>query len=220
VAGKKKVRSVKKPTEPSRRSRSTGGKRRKTRRRSPFRYDHAKCTLLLRDTLISALVEFRDKIRKFHAEHAIIGIAYHVMPWQPFVAISFRVYADDRDKKHDPREGNWTGCYFIGMHNASDLLEPAWRYLHASYEIVKTNPYRCQELNHMAYLAAAEALLDPQVTKRLTACELPASPIRDQIPYREFAWFDRVVVDEDRVFRFNYCDVVCAERVKRRLLRM
>ncbi|MBC8290993.1 MAG: hypothetical protein H8E37_11825 [Planctomycetes bacterium] len=47
---------------------------------------------------------------------------------------------------------------------------------------------------------------------------LGAHTIRDQVPYQAFAWFEYCVFDGDGVFKSNYCEIVCAQRVARKLL--
>jgi hypothetical protein len=56
------------------------------------------------------------------------------------------------------------------------------------------------------------------VAKLLKECNVPTEAIKDQIPDRASPKFEYVVVDEDRVFMGNYCEILIVHRVARRLL--
>jgi hypothetical protein len=188
-------------------------------------HDHDQCRTVLLRFLLEALAEHADLIRPFESEHrtswcsGLCGISYDILPSQPFVSISFRTASDsDPHVRHRPNESTWKGYNLIGWRNAGERLRSVEEYVHQLWKHVSSDPEKCQEVNHLIFLAAAESLLDPKVAELLRQCSLPASIITDQVPYSEFGTFDYVVVDEDRVFDANYCEIVCAMRVARRLL--
>lgn len=188
-------------------------------------YDHDQCRDVLLRFLLDALTGHADLIRRFEAEHrtswcsGLSAISFDILPWQPFVSISFRTASDnDPNFRHRPNESTWKGYNLIGWQNAGEPLRSVEKYVHQLWTDVSSDPEKCQEVNHLIFLAAAESLLDPKVAELLQQCNLPASIITDQVPYSEFGTFDYIVVDEDRVFDANYCELVCAMRVARRLL--
>jgi hypothetical protein len=133
------------------------------------------------------------------------------------VTLSFRTSEDDKSEiRYSPPD--WKGYQFIGGVNSEKSIAPALDYVDQMSKGVSDDPDRAQEMNHLIYLAAADALLDPSVAKLLQSCNAKASVIENQLPYREFAWFEYVVVDVDQVFKMNYCQLICANRVARRLV--
>lgn len=160
-------------------------------------------------------------MRALEAKHrtdycsGLTALSFDILPWQPFIALSFRTASDDDPKwRYYPAEDTWTGFALIGCDNAEKAFEPAMEYVDEVFAHAEDH----QEANHLFYMAAAESLLDPAVAGLLQKCNVPAAVIQDQIPYREFGNLEYVVVDHDRVFNGNYCEFICAMRVTRRLL--
>ena len=182
-------------------------------------YDHKECRDVLFQALTGALADHIKLVRSLEEEIGLCAISYDILPWSPFIAISFRTADDgsDHETRYRPAEDTWSGYELIGERNARDRLAPALSYVNSVYLSADETDCGGQEMNHLIQWSAADALLDPKVAQLLQACDVPASEVTDQIPYREFAEFEYVVVDEDRVFNGNYCEMLCAMRVARRL---
>jgi hypothetical protein len=187
-------------------------------------YDHGRCRKLFLRSLVVALSEHVDLVRDLEAKHrtnfgsGLRAISFDVLPWQPFIALSFRTAADiDHEIRWSPADDTWTGYELIGWHNAANVLGPPMEYVHNVHQHEADDPARCKEVCHLIYMAAAESLLDPSVARLLQKCNVPAGIIRDRIPCSVSPAFEYVVVDEDRVFNGNYCEFICATRVARRL---
>jgi hypothetical protein len=83
------------------------------------------------------------------------------------------------------------------------------------YQAAIGEPSQSQEIAHLTFLAAADALLDESVALRLQSVGVMAPVITDKLRSNYFKY---VVLDEDGVIKANYCDIICANRVTRRLL--
>jgi len=136
-------------------------------------YDHDECRAVLYRALMSSLELHADLIRELESKHrtpyrsGLCAISYDVLPWQPFLALSFCTAADDWPRvRWSPTDDEWTGCNLIGWHNAEDVLSPALEYVHQPY---LGDPNSC-ELRHLIYLAAADALLDAKVAEMSAPC--------------------------------------------------
>ncbi len=188
-----------------------------------MQFDYDYCRSLFYRSLNDAISERSDEIRSLEAKYrtswcsGLGGLSLDVLPWWPMVTLSFRTAEDDkREIRYSPAD--WKGYQFISEVNAEKAIAPALDYVDRMYKSVSDDPARCQEINHLIYLAAADALLDPSVAKLLQSCNAKASVIENQLPYREFAWFEYIVVDVDKVFNLNYCQLICANRVSQRLV--
>lgn len=178
------------------------------------KFDYDKFRRLARKAVCGAIERNIKEVLKFDKKHRANAVSFDLIPWQAFVSISFRGGKDADEICHRP--GDWTGYELIGEHNADKFLDPVSEYIMHAYDSVCTNPTKCQEVAHVIYMAAADALMCPKVGKLLEP--IGAHTIRKQIPYQAFAWFEYCVFDEDRVFKSNYCEIVCAQRAARKLL--
>lgn len=178
-------------------------------------FDYHVFRRLARKSICGALSENMDAIREFDKKQGANAISFDLIPWQAFVSISFRGREDDDEIAHRP--GDWSGYELIGEHNADEFLDPVAEYAMRAYDSVQKYPARCQKMAHVIYMAAADALMCPRVGQLLEP--FGAHTIRDQVPYQPFAWFEYCVFDEDRVFKANYCEIVCAQRVTRKFLK-
>jgi hypothetical protein len=69
--------------------------------------------------------------------------------------------------------------------------------------------------SHIIFLAGAEALLDPKVAELLRCFNIDAPTLQDRFISSSFQY---IVVDPDQTLKSNYCDLVLANRVTKRLL--
>jgi hypothetical protein len=74
---------------------------------------------------------------------------------------------------------------------------------------------KSQEAAHLLYLAAAEALLAPEVSAILNSLGIEAPTTSDNL---QAGYFEFVVLDSDKTLKCNSCEIVRANRVTTRLL--
>lgn len=171
------------------------------------------CRDVFYHALMSALQEHSDSICKLHETEELWAISYDIIPWHPYIAIAFRIRSES-DYPTSIVSAGWKHSEFIGEYNCESLLPPR-NFAHQAYGSVADSPKQCQEVAHLIYLAAADALLDPGVAIHLQSLGIDAPVIGDTLPWNYFKY---IVIDEDRVIQANYCDIVRANRVTRKLL--
>ena len=178
-----------------------------------MQFDYDECREIFHRALLTALHEHRDAIRKLHATEAIWAISYYIIPWQPYISIAFRL-SSESNYPASLVSADWKYFDFI-TDRKSQALVSARDFAHEAYESVSDDSKRCQDVAHLIYLAAADALLDPSIATLLQSLGINALEIGDALPR---GYFKYIVIDEDKVIKANYCDIVCANRVTRRLL--
>jgi hypothetical protein len=112
------------------------------------------------------------------------------------------------------KPGGWRHSHFIEDINTKELI-PARDYTHGACSTAKAEGLGSQEVAHLIFLAAADALLDKSVSTFLQSVGINATERSDTLPR---GYFQYIVIDEDGVIKANYCDIVLANRVTRRLL--
>lgn len=185
-------------------------------------FDYDECRDVLHRALIASLDLASDRIRALAAAERmplkgkvgcpIDGVSYDILPWHRMVALSFRTWADEREEarfRYSPAD--WQHYEFVGDERTFD---PAREYTYRVYEAAGDALPR-HEVMHLIYLAAADALLDGDVAERLRSFGIDAPVVGDRLPKGKFEY---IVLDEDRVIKANYCEILVANRVARRLL--
>jgi len=173
---------------------------------------------VLRQALIASLIEHAERIRSLNAIEPLWAISFDLLPWESFIAISFRL----RSESNYPESSNsadWKHSQFISDYN-SRTLAGARDFVHEEYhrcidEQEDDDGRRSQEIAHLIFSAAARALLDEEVAEILRSYGIDAPVVGDTLPWYYFKFY---VMDADGVIKANYCDIVCANRVTRRLL--
>ncbi len=107
---------------------------------------------------MSALREHGKTIRTLHAEEELWAISYDIIPWDPYIALAFRLRSESNYPVSDV-SADWKHCELIGDHNCKSLV-PARDFAHQACESVGHNSKQGQDVAHLIYLAAADALLD------------------------------------------------------------
>ena len=176
-------------------------------------FDYEECRQVLHHSLMSALGARRDVIRELHKVEEFWALSYDILPWDPYVGVAFRL---ESESGHDAsmNSGGWKHSHFIEDISDTELIS-AREYIHSAYMRAASDGKGGQEAAHLIFLAAADALLDHSVALLLQECGINAPVIGDVLPWNYFKY---IVIDEDGVIKANYCDIVCANRVTRRLL--
>lgn len=74
-----------------------------------------------------------------------------------------------------------------------------------------------EDLRHVLFMAAAEALLDPEIANILRSYGVDAPDFGSALGGYPFYFY---VMDPDEALRVNYCDVVRANRVSARVFKV
>lgn len=175
-----------------------------------MKFDFEKCVEVLSRGLTTALSANAARIRELHASDPIWMIAFDIIPGDPYIGIAFRVDSDGDASPLD--SADWQHSHFI-EEDSSPELAAAIAYVHDLHETF--DPENCADVTHLILLAAAHALLRPDVAATLQSCGLDMPPVDDALPSKALCY---VVRDEDGGIRANYCEIVAANRATRRLL--
>lgn len=175
-----------------------------------MKFDFAQCRRILHRSLMAALEKNQKRICELNKTEPIWAISYDIIPWDPYVGIAFRLESESDDRENSMSSGGWMNSHFI-----EDITEPA---LHPARdyveELCKSNS--SQEVPHLIYLAAADALLDKKVAALLQSNGVAATVWGNRLS--RGGCFSYIVTDEDRVLKADYCEIVIANRITRRLL--
>jgi hypothetical protein len=127
------------------------------------------------------------------------------------VALSFRICTDEQEGarfRYSPAD--WKHYHFLGAESSFDPAREFTRRVHEA----AGGGHAQHEVMHLIYLAAAEALLDARIAHRLRSFGIDAPVLGDRLPGGPFEY---MVLDEDRVFKANYCEILVANRLAARL---
>ena len=180
-------------------------------------FDVTACNRLLLESLIKAIDHSEDKIRAIaESEQAngkcnIDGLSFDVLPWHSTLDITFRNSQDETEGagRYRYSPADWKYYDYLDCESAFDDAVDFTTELYESVEV----PQKA-EMMHLLYLSAAEALLDHQVANRLGALGIDAPLVSNSFRTSNFEY---MVIDEDRVIRANYCEIILANRIADRL---
>jgi len=142
----------------------------------------------------------------------ITGVSLDLAPWHGGVGLSLRVSSDPSDPGRRLSSVEWKHFGFLSAENYP-ALEPVGDYLAQCYRAKGQRGNL--DMAHLIFLAGADALLDRKVAQCLQEAGVDAPAIRAKLESHDF---DYVVVDPDGTIKANYCELVLAMRVTRRLL--
>jgi hypothetical protein len=176
-------------------------------------FNFKECVEVLHRALMGALAEYGEAIRTLNKTEPLWAISFDILPWDPYVGLAFRL---ESESGHDAsmNSADWKHSHFIEELNTKALI-PAKEYTHHAYQTLGGDGKSSQEVAHLIFLAAANALLDDRVARLLQSFGVDAPVIGEKLPWNFFKY---LVIDGDGVIKANYCDIVCANRVTRRLL--
>lgn len=141
----------------------------------------------------------------------ISGISLDMAPWQGGIGLSVRQASEfEDDRRHN--SADWE--YFDLVSNTTfGGLQPAAEFIEQAYVSEGADSPARHEMAHLLFLAGAEALLDARVADRLREIGVNARSYQIEFLRGDFEY---MVLDPDATVRFNYCELVLANRVKAR----
>src|SRR5258708_6739260 len=133
-------------------------------------YDFHRSVDVLREALIASLTEHTDAIRSLHAIEPLWAISFDHLPWESFIAISFRLESES-NYPASSNSADWKHSQFINDYN-SKALASAREFVREGYmrfidEHKDVDGRSSQDGAHLIFLAAAHALLHNDVIKLL-----------------------------------------------------
>ena len=178
-----------------------------------FNFDEARAVLL--KGVLEALKDREAAIRAIErtagGELPVTSVSLDLSPWhEGGVGISLRVSSDPPDDYSRYSSVEWDHFDFASANNCPALATVA-EYVRRLYQAAEDGP----DCAHLIFLAGAEALLDHGVARFFRSLGVDAPTVGDRFVGH---WFDYVVTDPDGSVVNNYCDIVLANRVTRRLL--
>ncbi len=189
---------------------------------APEQFDEWQSILLaaLTDVLRRA-ASFVQAIEPSEDGHRPInGIAYELAPWFGYIDVCLR---DESDRIPDyPRSSDSPGWKYPGiLDEIGDSAETlkARELIQEVYE--QSQGHNATRTAHLLFIAAAQALLEPEIVTLLKAAGIDAWVLPDYfdiLPSRtrlEIGHFDFIVEDPDGTVRGNYCDLVLLDRATR-----
>ena len=180
-------------------------------------FDFTACRRVLLRAVLAAL---RSRAKKIQAIErggggqlpTITGVSLDLAPWHGGVGLSLRIAADPTDPVRHFSSVEWKHFGFLSPENCP-ALEPIGEYIQ---KCCRAKGQRGSlDMAHLIFLAGADALLDKKVAAFFQEVGVDALVIRAKLEAHDF---DCVVVDPDGTIKANYCELVLANRVTRRLL--
>ena len=183
-------------------------------------FDFARGRKLLVRAVTDSLRRRADFIRSLkrtgRGDMPIDGIAFDLHPDHGYIALSLR---ENDSVYRSQNSADWAHFEFVSsqehdfppLHDALAYIVQAY----GPYAEAATN--RATELQHLILLAAADALTAPSVAKLLRSFDIEAA-VWDHRTFPDPGYFDYVVSDANGDVRLNYCELVRANRISRRLL--
>jgi hypothetical protein len=170
--------------------------------------------------VIDAIKRRSDYIRSIkrtgRGDMPIDGIAFDLYPDHGYIALSLR--ENDAVNRHQ-NSADWPHFEFISSQQHDfPALRAALTYIEGTYgSHAASGTDHSTELRHLILLAAADALTDPSVAELLKSFDIDAAVWDDRM-FPNPGYFDYVVLDANGDIRLNYCELVRANRITRRLI--
>lgn len=156
---------------------------------------------------------------------SVDAISFDIIPstYQEYFAISFRQdkdyvdqdsFIEDISLRYSPAD--WKYYNFLDYRKSSsakfkNAAATVFGVFKEPYESVEEYDEIQMDINHLIFIAAAEALLKPSIAQKLKECGIGTAPILSSSP--DGYSFEYLVTDEDRTFNFNYCEHIIANRM-------
>lgn len=176
------------------------------------------CKAAILAAITDALRERAEYVASFErtarGDIPVTGIALELTPWHGGLGLSLRLSSDyplgnvQYDSADWPHFDFTTGC-------TSPSIAAAILLVKQVYEEGKKPDNDRRDFAHLTFLAGAEALLDPAVASILKDFDIDAPVLEDRFVSSPFQY---IVADPDATLKSNYCDIVLANRVAKRVL--
>lgn len=175
-------------------------------------FPYSECYELLLTELVNAIKQNKVRIEELANSEGvnIDGVSYDILPWHQFICLSFRIREDEEDQGYRYSPADWKYYEFIG----DGSFQEAREFTSKLYD----NPpdgLKPKDVSHLIYMVAAEVLLDPSVAALLQSCGINAPTVTNQAMV---GCFEYMSLDEDQVFKANYCEIIIATRLNNFLL--
>ena len=183
-----------------------------------FKQQYEICREAILIAIIDAIQERSDYIRAIErtprGDVPVNGIALEIFPWHNFpLGLSLRLCADLSRGEFRYNSADWSHFEFTnGCRSPS--IEVATSLITEIYIQGKQSTYELTDMAHLTFMAGADALLNPSVAHLLNEFGIDAPEITNEFVPSPFEY---IVVDSDKTIAANYCDIVLANRVTRRL---
>lgn len=191
------------------------------------------CKHRIRSSVLEALNQSAEYVRKItqgpDETQVVSGIALDICPWHESIGLSLRLeseysalgeMSDDMQLRYN--SANWAHFGFTdnfeipSLPGANRLIAKIYEQGDGDsedHDIVSPSP---RDFAHLIFMAGADALLDTDISTILNNLGIDAPDVdEDFIP----GPFDYIVTDPDGSLDANYCDIILANRVMKRLLR-
>lgn len=176
------------------------------------------CSDAIQIAIVDSLRERADYVssiqRTINGRIPVTGIALELFPWHGGLGLSLRLDSDfplgqSRYDSADWPQFNFTdGC-------ASPSIPAAIAHVTQIYNQGKLPSHALVDFAHLTFLAGAEALLHPLVAAELNGLGIDAPTLTDIFISSPFQY---IVIDADATLKSNYCDIVLANRITKRML--
>jgi hypothetical protein len=177
------------------------------------RFNFTQCRRVLLQGVLDALRYKARAIKAIDKDDSITGVALDLAPWHGGVGLALRIRDDPRDDYKRYSSVEWRNFTFVSKEHCKALV-PVGEYIRTAYDAKGEGGQR--DMAHLIFLAGAEAMLDRKVATYLQSLKLDAPVVRDRL---DRSYFEYIVVDPDGTIPGNYCNVVKAMRVTKRLLK-
>ena len=176
------------------------------------------CREAILRAIIDSLQERTDYIAQIErtprGDVPVSGIALELFPWHARMGLSLRLTSDFPLGTSRYGSANWPHFDFtVGCHAPS--IVTAISLVTQIYDRGNEPGIDRRDMAHLAFMAGAEALLHPQVSRLLNDFGINAPTLTDTIVTSPFQY---IVIDADQTVKSNYCDIVMANRVALRII--
>lgn len=185
---------------------------------TPLKEQFTACREAIRIAIFDALKECEQYIasieRTARGDSCVSGIALELFPWHGSLGLSLRLTSDFPLGGFRYDSADWIHYNFTNDCK-SPSIDAAIALVTQIYHSGKESGDTLCEMAHLTFMAGAEALLAPQVSGLLNQFGIGAPLITDTFISSPFQY---IVMDVDQTVKSNYCDIVLANRITRRLL--
>jgi hypothetical protein len=148
----------------------------------------------------------------------ISGLSLELYPWHEYFALSLRdVSPGAKARYYNPAE--WGYFEFVSsMRSKAPAVIQAAQVITVLYNNAeKQDGIELVEAAHLIFLCGARALMHESVARKLQSFGIKA-PVHSE-KFRESRAFEYMVFNSDETIALNYCELVLANRVTKRLLK-
>ncbi len=180
---------------------------------------------IIEDGILDLFEIHKDEIKSLN--EYIDAVSLDIIPstYQEYFAISFRqdkdyvnqeTFVTDNDLRYSPADWEYYSIFDYNNCKSTKFTSAAKTVFKLFQEFYKEgDDYdgKQGDINHLIFLAAAEGLLKPAVAKKMQECNIIPAPVLIDAP--DGYSFEYLVLDMDKIFNFNYCEHIIANRMSK-----